>query len=126
MGSTGSGKFGTYNVSETSRIAKVNIGGIDEITCPKIITNIKLEDVATSEYYSDYDSVPPKRTRVNLRTNIYEGRLVVEHENQQKILGNLPTQYNYLINCIKKEFYSGEIISSGIVPIPYIVVSLNA
>jgi hypothetical protein len=43
------------------------------------------------------------------------------------IMGNLPTQYNYLINCIKRGLnYTGVVVASGGKPIPFVVVTLNA
>jgi hypothetical protein len=137
MGSTGSGSFGNYHVGNNNNSTETSIdGGVgtvnggtgkEEIECPKKITNISLEDVATSEYYLQHQSLPAVREDVRLRNKIHNGRLIVEKANTHEVLGNLPTQYNYLINCIKRDMhYSGVVISAENVPIPFIVVTLNA
>lgn len=126
MGSSGSGKFGTYHIGN----GESGIAGTSEkseIECPKIIENIRLEDVATSEYYVKHNNLPAIHTKVQIRNKIYLGRLVVETIDTHELIGNLPTQYNYLINCINSGlYYTGNVISSGKLPIPFVVVTLNA
>lgn len=134
MGSAGSGKFGTYRIGNGegtsgtgSGVGGTGGGGTGEIECPKILENIPLEDVAVSEYYQNHNTLPGQGISVKLRTTIYRGRLVVETDDSGEILGNLPTQYNTLVNCIKKGMkYSGAIVASGITPVPFVVVTLNA
>ncbi|TEB09362.1 hypothetical protein [Pelotomaculum propionicicum] len=134
MGSAGSGKFGTYRIGKGegtsgtgSGVGRMGSEGSGEVECPKIIENIPLEDVAVLEYYQKYNTLPSQETSVRLRATIYRGRLVVETADLGEILGNLPTQYNTLINCIKKGMkYSGTIVASGITPVPFVVVTLNA
>jgi len=137
MGSSGSGKFGTYHVDNSN---DTNAGAMDgegassrsggangEVECPKSIENIRLQDVATSENYSNHENVPQKGEEVFLNHHIINGRLVVIFANTGEIVGNLPTQYNFLINCIKSGYeYSGTVVASGLTPIPFIVVSLYA
>jgi len=129
MGSTGSGSFGNYRIGrnggETS--GKGGIGGMEEIECPTLIENIRLEDVATSEFYVNNNStLPAPGTKVQVRDKVYLGRLVVETEDTKQVLGNLPTQYNYLLTYITKGmYYSGNVISSGNTPVPFVVVTLN-
>jgi len=121
MGSSGSGSFGTYHTD-------MHNGGGDngEIKCPQTIDMINLEDVATSDFYSKYRTLPSISTHVKLRSKISFGRLVVETANNHEILGNLPTEYNFLINCINTGYvYIGEVLSSGNLPIPYITVKLH-
>lgn len=131
MGSSGSGSFGTYRIGGESGVSGGElIGGVSgpgEVGCPKVIENIRLEDVATSEYYVKYHALPSVRSIVNLRDKVYLGRLVVETSDTQVIIGNLPTQYNYLLNCLKDGLnYTGTVISSGDSPIPFVVVTLSA
>jgi len=138
MGSSGSGRFGTYRVGtgkETggsgSGIGGGSIegagGNTGEIECPNTIENIRLEDVATSEYYVRNQFLPSSGEAVSLHSTIYKGRLVVRTTSTGEIIGNLPTQYNFLINCIKKGMnYTGSIVASGEKPVPFIVVTLNA
>jgi hypothetical protein len=121
MGSAGSGKFGTYRIGKGEGSSST-----DEIECPNIIENIPLEDVAVSEYYQKYNALPSQGTSVKLRAAVYRGRLVIETTDSNTILGNLPTQYNALVNCIKKGMkYSGIIVASGIMPVPFVVVTLK-
>lgn len=140
MGSAGSGRFGTYRVGNGKEIngSVTGIGergsgsggiggGTDEIVCPIIIENIRLEDVAISDYYVHHNSLPTTDTPVELYNEIYKGRIVVKATSTVEILGNLPTQYNYLINCIKKGMqYTGSVVASGSKPVPFVVVTLNA
>ena len=130
MGSAGSGRFGTYRI-ESGQITGGNGnggvgGGIGEVECPSNIENIRLEDVATSNYYVTHKSLPANGVPVDLNNIIYKGRLVVA-VSRGEVLGNLPTKYNYLINCIKKGMqYSGTVVVSGCTPIPFVVVKLHA
>lgn len=131
MGSTGSGSFGNYRIggegagngtgsSGTGSVSK-------EIECPDIIENIRLEDVATSEYYTKHQKLPGISSKVNLRSKVHQGRLVMETADTHEVIGNLPTQYNFLLTCLSTgKRYSGQIISSGVTPIPYAVVTLRA
>jgi len=133
MGSSGSGKFGTYHYNEKT-INKSGVGmsgssetSVGEIECPNIIEHISLEDVSTSEYFQKYRTVPPKSLSVTLRPKVYQGRLVVELTDTKEILGNIPTQYNLLLTWMEKGItYSGEVTASGLEPIPFIMVTLNA
>jgi len=132
MGSAGSGKFGTYRVGNGQSTGSIGTGGggtggMGEIECPLVIENIRLEDVATSDYYVSYQSVPSPGTPIELNGVIFNGRLVVKTTDTNEVIGNLPTTYNYLINCIKKGMsYSGVVVGSGDTPIPFVVVTLNA
>jgi len=133
MGSTGSGSFGTYKVEngqttdgEKTANGDMN-GGTTEVECPSNIAVIHLEDVAASDYYNSLKSLPSAGSTVSLYDKIYKGRLVVKDDSTGKFLGNLPTQYNLLINCFKKGVnYTGNVIVSGSSPIPYIDVTLHA
>jgi len=129
MGSSGSGSFGNYHVGNKSSDNNVGNGGIGggngfgggEIDHPTIIEHIKLEDVATSEYYQKHGNFPSKATTVSLRNTVFQGRLVVETADTHEILGNLPTEYNYL----RGKSYIGTILSSGQTPVPFVVVTLH-
>ncbi len=137
MGSSGSGRFGNYHINDNYNESKQNngtnasgIGGVGEghgeVMCPDSIELINLEDVSFSEYYKRYNNVPAKDEKVKLRNKLYNGRLVVELLSTNEIIGNLPTEYNYLFNCVQNgRAYFGEIKSSGIDPIPYVVVTLH-
>ena len=55
MGSSGSGMFGTYSGGGAGSIA--HGGGSGGDMCPLEIENIRLEDVAISEYFSNHSDV---------------------------------------------------------------------
>ena len=138
MGSSGSGKFGTYRVGKGQTGGSGTgsaggsagggvAGGSGEVECPSVIENIRLEDVATSDYYISNQSVPSTGVPVELNDTVYKGRLVMKTTSSGETCGNLPTQYNHLINCIKKSMhYEGTIIASGLTPVPFVVVTLHA
>ena len=122
MGSTGSGMFGTYRGNGAGAIANGGKG-----KCPSEIENILLEDVAISEYFEKYGDVPSAGEAVDLSMQLINKRLAVVLASTQEVIGNLPVTYNYLNLCIKGgKRYSGTIKSSGLSPIPYIVISLYA
>lgn len=132
MGSTGSGSFGNYRIGRNGggtggSGGTGGTGGTEEIECPKLIENIRLEDVATSQFYVNNNStLPAPGTKVQVRDKVHLGRLVVETEDTKQVVGNLPTQYNYLLTCITNGMhYSGNVISSGNTPVPFVVVTLN-
>ena len=125
MGSSGAGMFGTYHGGGAGSI--VNGRNDSGDGCPLEIENIRLEDVATSEYFLNHGNVPSAGDHVELSMQLVNKRLVVVLTSTQEVIGNLPVTYNYLNLCIKKgKRYSGVIISSGISPIPFIVVNLYA
>lgn len=125
MGSSGGGMFGTYRGGGAGSI--VNGGNTGEDGCPLEIENIRLEDVATSEYFMYHDDVPTVAESVELSMHLVNKRLAVVLKSTQEVIGNLPVTYNYLNLCIKKgKRYKGTIKSSGLSPLPYIVVNLYA
>ncbi len=83
MGSAGSGKFGTYRVGNGQATGGKGPeggtaggglgGGIGEIECPSVIENIRLEDVAVSDYYVNHQSLPSSRNLVELNNTVYKG-----------------------------------------------------
>jgi len=126
MGSSGSGRFGTYRIGGEAGANGGGISGTGEVGCPEVIENIRLEDVATSEFYTNNHMLPAVQSQVTLRDQVFLGRLVVETSDTHEVIGNIPTNYNYLLNCIKNGFhYSGRVISSGESPIPFVVVTLS-
>lgn len=80
MGSAGSGRFGTYRTAKSQvEIENGNDGvggGIGEFECPSNIENIRLEDVATSNYYVTHKSLPSNGEPVELNNTIYRKRIV--------------------------------------------------
>jgi hypothetical protein len=111
MGSTGSGTFGNYPPSGTTR-------------CDQAI-DTDLEDVATQAYFSQMRTVPPLQTGIRLRPRGPTGRLVVEDLAGQAI-GNLPTRFNYLFICQSKGYsYEGQVTVSRTGAIPVVEVHLE-
>lgn len=125
MGSSGNGMFGTYRGGGAGSIVNGENDGGDG--CPLEIQNIRLEDVAISEYFLNHNDVPSAGESVELAMKLINKRLAVVLSSTQEVIGNLPVTYNYLNLCIKKgKRYSGEIKSSGLSPIPFVVVNLYA
>ena len=125
MGSSGNGMFGTYRGGGAGSI--VNGGNNGEDECPLVIENIRLEDVAISEYFQNHKDVPSTGQSVELAMQLVNKRLAVVLSSTQEVIGNLPVSYNYLNLCIKKRIkYLGEIKSSGLSPVSLIVVNLYA
>lgn len=125
MGSTGSGMFGTYRGEGEGSLPKGANGS--ENQCPKLLEDINLEDVAISEFFNKYSKVPDVGSSIEVLDQLVNRRLVVILSNTNEVIGNIPVRYNYINLCTKKGIkYSGNIISSGLIPIPYIVVNLYA
>jgi hypothetical protein len=113
MGSTGSSKFGDYKASSTDK-------------CEKEIET-DLEEVANSEFYGVNKDVPKVGTPIALLSKPYKSRLVIQESKTGKEIGLLPTKYNYLIVCIKKEYsYAGEVLSSGNGKVPRVRIKLGS
>ena len=130
MCSTGFGRFGDYEVkTKTEEIGsggRVGDGVNDYDLCSKEISNIKIEDVATSDYYTRNKKVPIAGADVELLPMVKNGRLVIALSSCKTVIGNLPSRYNYLRVCSEEGFeYVGEVVSSGLSPIPYIMVDLH-
>jgi len=114
MGSVGKGRFEDYSTQS----------GNDK--CLDDIEDVRLDDVARSEYFKQYNQVPAIITSVELQKELYYGRIAVIN-NEKHIIGFLPTNYNYLLSCLNNNYkYTGNISYSSNKPFPIIVVSLNA
>lgn len=125
MGSTGSGMFGAYPSGGGGALGSSRDASGDN--CPLKIENIRLEDVAISEYYLNNEDVPSVGEEVELSVQLVGKRLVVVLTETQEVIGNMPVTYNNLKICMTKGMsYAGEIKSSGLSPVPYIVVNLYA
>ena len=134
MGSSGTGSFGNYKPDNMKKDKNARQGlGVNgiasggEIECPTEITMIRLEDVQLSEYFTQHGTVPPKGASVFLSKKLHYGRLVVVASDTNEIIGNLPTKYNFLLNCLNSsKNYSGNVVNSDVKPVPYVVVTLHA
>lgn len=123
MGSRGTGKFTDYS-GMTPTGNGGNGGKGDKDPCDKEI-NCLLDDVGRSQYYSNYNNVPPIGTKVEV---LFDGkRLVVQTMIGKEILGYLPTSYNYILLCINQgRVFNGGVADSRNSAIPYIKISVKS
>lgn len=111
MGSTGSGSFSDYSGSSGSG-SQGGASGTDRCTRALSCT---LEEVAQCEYFSSSASLPPLKAKLRIKLN---NRLFAIDENG-KVVGALPTKFNYLAECIADGFnYSGVVTQTATSPIP--------
>ena len=118
MGSTGAGRLSDY--TRFRGAIKGVTGGEDLIDkCERAVATV-LEDVETCDYFKKYGHVPAKGTfiKIGLKT-----RLVALDENDD-VMGYLPTEYNYLLDCLTKGYqYEGEVSGSFETPVPSVYIA---
>ena len=131
MGSCGHGRFGNYGVGGSGDgqqgARDGGNGSGNESNQGPSLSYIRLEDVAISEYFLNKGALPHVGEAVNVRSALYKRRLAVELSSTEEVIGNIPTEYQlFLLSGLKRGIhYSGQVISSGKFPVPYIVVSLH-
>lgn len=119
MGSTGSGTLSDYS-NFRGAIQGVTGGKGLVNKCEKAVSTI-LEDVENCDYYKKNGNVPAKGTYVKVA---FKTRIVAVDENDD-VIGYLPTEYNYLLECLTDGFqYEGEV--SGSFDTPLISVNIAA
>lgn len=120
MGSTGTGHLSDY--PDYSMPLQGVTGGKDTVyVCDRAVAT-SLEDVATSDYYKTYGNVPSKGTPVLITVN----KRVLAIDDKGVTIGNLPTDYNYLLACIQEGYhYEGQITDSSVSPIPYVSIAVT-
>ena len=113
MGSTGTGHLTDYSGYKKAVVGET--GGKDIVyICNKAVAT-SLEDVATSDYFKKHGTVPPKGTPVIITST----SRIVAVDDKGDVIGNLPTEYNYLLGCIEEGYqYEGEVIDSFTSPLP--------
>lgn len=118
MGSTGSGRLTDY--SRFGGAVKGVTGGEDLINkCDRAVATV-LEDVETCDYYMKNGKVPAKGTYVKIALKT---RLVALDENGD-VIGHLPTEYNYLLECLNSGYqYEGEVSGSFDTPVPSVYIA---
>ena len=118
MGSTGSGRLSDY--SRFRGAVKGVTGGEDLINkCDRAVATV-LEDVETCDYYKKNGHVPAKGTYVKIALKT---RLVALDEDGD-IIGHLPTEYNYLLECLNSGYqYEGEVSGSFDTPVPSVYIA---
>ena len=120
MGSTGTGNFSDYK--NFSRAIKGITGAEDSEDKCALAFSTFIEDVDTCEYYSKKGTLPAVGTEVCIDFKV---RLVVK-SNDGLIIGYLPTKYNYLRNCIVKDFkYTGVVSNVSSTPINTVIVDIT-
>lgn len=118
MGSTGSGRLSDY--TRFRGAVKGVTGGEDLINkCDRAVATV-LEDVETCDYFKKNGKVPSKGTFVKIALKT---RLVALDENGD-VIGHLPTEYNYLLECLNDGYqYEGEVSGSFDTPVPSVYIA---
>lgn len=118
MGSTGSGRLTDY--SRFSGAVKGVTGGEDLINkCDRAVATV-LEDVETCDYFKKNGKVPAKGTYVKIALKT---RLVALDENGD-VIGHLPTEYHYLLQCLNDGYqYEGVVSGSFEMPVPSVYIA---
>ena len=113
MGSTGTGHLTDYSGYKKAVVGET--GGKDTVyICNKAVAT-SLEDVATSDYFKKHGTVPPNGTPVIITST----SRIVAVDDKGDVIGNLPTEYNYLLGCIEEGYqYEGEVTDSFTSPLP--------
>lgn len=120
MGSTGSGRLSDY--TRFRGAVKGVTGGEDLINkCDRAMATV-LEDVETCDYYKKNGHVPAKGTYVKIAL---QTRLVAVDE-KGDVIGHLPTEYNYLLECLNDGYqYEGEVSGSFETPVPSVYIAVT-
>jgi hypothetical protein len=127
MGSSHTGRFGDYPPSKGKKDGPEQPGGgSGDDPCQRDLSNVTLDEVGRSAYFSAHTNVPAVGTTVVLRSTRVGPRLSIDTTDGQSI-GFLPTEFNYLAVCIQKGFtYSGEVSSTAQRPAPTVRIDLRA
>ena len=132
MGSRGTGRFRDYPGTGGSGSGGGGGGGgggkpreVDK--CAAAIEDLRLEEVALSDYYKTHKSVPPEKTKVRVRDKLVDKRIAVETVSGNEVIGFVPTAYNYLRQCMTAGWtYTGKVTSSSAAKLPKVTVDLAA
>jgi hypothetical protein len=132
MGSSGTGSFSDYpgtphGSAKGKRPSTNGASGEPELDqCERRLDNVPLEEVARCDYYVHHQGLPPVGTSVSIRPRLVGQRLGVESTDGGEVVGLLPTEYNYLLQCMKQNFmYVGQVTASRAHPIPLVRVALE-
>ena len=118
MGSSGSGSFSDYGHKP-----KGNQGASSgEDKCGKAFS-ASLEEVQNCNYFTTTRNVPIVGNVIYV---VFANPRLAVHNDQNVIIGYLPTKFNYLLACIENGInYSGLVSSSSLVPLPSISVDIS-
>lgn len=129
MGSSGTHTFTDYPGSSGGRPDGKGGGGGRGKTdkCDMTLTDLSLEEVALSAYFTAHKKPPPENTKIRIRGKLVDGRVAVETESDGEVIGYVPTAYNYLRQCISQGWtYMGNVSSSSSSKVPKVQVNLTA
>ena len=116
MGSSGSGRFSDYPGTGGPKAGSGGKGSDDR--CARAFS-VSLEDVEHSQYYSRTGGVPP----VGIVLSIEHRKRIVAVTASGESVGNLPTSFNYLAECLAGGFkYVGHVTSSSAGPTAILIV----
>lgn len=120
MGSTGTGKFTDYPGNPES--VKGVVGPDSKEDKCELAISTELEDVETSEYYKKYGKVPEQGSFVSIGFR----KRIVALSKEKLTIGNLSTEYNYLLGCMENGFnYTGEVEDSDDGCVPFIKIAVT-
>jgi hypothetical protein len=110
MGSSGSGRISDYPGSSNDSTGNKGGGsGGPEDRCARAFS-AKLEDVEHSDYWKNHGNVP----RLGTQLKIEHRKRMVVLTNAGEVVGNLPTNLNYLAACMKDGWaYTGTVLVSS-------------
>lgn len=113
MGTTGSGTFGNYSP-------------IQRDNCPSQISFF-IEDFEISEYFLTFRKYSELDDDIFILDELINKRIVVVDKRSMKILGNVPTKFNYLYQkCIMQgKKYVGVVKYVSHLQITQVLVELN-
>ena len=118
MGSTGSGNFTDYQGFSGGNSKQ---GGESlENKCNRAFRT-ELEDVDLSQYFISKGHLPNINTEAIIDFNGH--RIVALIDNEE--IGNLPTKYNYLRQCMTENTYSGLVSNTSTTPINSIIINVS-
>ncbi len=120
MGSTGTGHLSDY--TDYKKSVRGVTGGKDTVYICERAVATELEDVATSDYYKKTGSMPVVGSPVIITVK----KRIVAVDESGLIIGNLPTEYNYLLACIQEGYqYEGQITDSYDTPLPSVWIAVT-
>lgn len=116
--SRSSGNFGAYSGGGSARTG-------DENKCTNIDEFI-VEDISACEYVIQTGKLPAEGSKIYINKPQGYPRIAVVDFDSGMIIGHVPVNYSYIIECINKGYnYNGEIKLSIPDPVPYISVKIK-
>jgi hypothetical protein len=124
MGSTGTGRFTDYPGKRyNDENGDISAGGGNDIDrCAKAFS-AELEEVELCQYFKKNGDVP--QVGADVYVDI-DQRLCIYEKGSNTSIGYLPTEYNYLAQCIASGYhYRGTVTNSRNSPIAYVRVDIG-